>query len=144
MMLKTAMFHSALCRSKPLSQSAFNLQTWRFATKKAGGSSRNGRDSPGKRLGLKKSGGEPVIPGNIIIRQRGLTYGSGENTKVGRDYTIYAVAKGWVVFKYDREKRKQIVHVSAVNPNLRHQKKVELSVSEGGEGGGQEVLEVLV
>ena len=58
----------------------FNYQSLRMATKKAAGSSRNGRDSPGQRLGVKKFGGEYVIPGNIILRQRGRNFHSGENT----------------------------------------------------------------
>src|SRR3954454_11426895 len=62
-----------------------------MAHKKAGGSSRNGRDSAGKRLGVKKYGGERVIPGNIIVRQRGTKWHPGTNVGMGRDYTIYAV-----------------------------------------------------
>ena len=70
-----------------------------MAHKKAGGSSRNGRDSAGKRLGVKKFGGEAVIPGNIIVRQRGTKWHPGNNVRLGRDYTIYAVATGQVTFK---------------------------------------------
>ena len=69
-----------------------------MAHKKAGGSSRNGRDSAGRRLGVKKFGGEIVIPGNIIIRQRGTKYHPGENVGIGRDHTIFAVAEGRVSF----------------------------------------------
>jgi large subunit ribosomal protein L27 len=69
-----------------------------MAHKKAGGSSRNGRDSAGRRLGVKKYGGEVVIPGNIIIRQRGTKYHPGENVGIGRDHTIFAVAGGRVSF----------------------------------------------
>ena len=69
-----------------------------MAHKKAGGSSRNGRDSAGRRLGVKKFGGEVVIPGNIIIRQRGTKYHPGENVGIGRDHTIFAVAEGRVSF----------------------------------------------
>jgi large subunit ribosomal protein L27 len=69
-----------------------------MAHKKAGGSSRNGRDSAGRRLGVKKFGGEVVIPGNIIIRQRGTKYHPGENVGIGRDHTIFAVAEGRVTF----------------------------------------------
>ena len=65
-----------------------------MAHKKAGGSSRNGRDSAGKRLGVKKFGGEAVIPGNIIIRQRGTKWHPGSNVGIGRDYTIYAMIAG--------------------------------------------------
>jgi len=69
-----------------------------MAHKKAGGSSRNGRDSEGRRLGVKKFGGETVIAGNIIIRQRGTKYHPGENVGIGRDHTIFAVAEGKVEF----------------------------------------------
>ena len=70
-----------------------------MAHKKAGGSSRNGRDSAGKRLGVKKFGGEHVIPGNIIIRQRGTKYHPGKGVGLGRDFTIFALVEGQVVFK---------------------------------------------
>lgn len=70
-----------------------------MAHKKAGGSSRNGRDSAGKRLGVKKFGGEHVIPGNIIIRQRGTKFHPGKGVGLGRDYTIFAVVEGKVTFK---------------------------------------------
>ena len=69
-----------------------------MATKKAGGSSRNGRDSAGRRLGVKKYGGETVIPGNIIIRQRGTKYHPGENVGIGKDHTIFAKTTGKVAF----------------------------------------------
>ena len=69
-----------------------------MAHKKSGGSSNNGRDSIGRRLGLKKSGGQAVIPGNIIIRQRGTQYHPGENVAMGKDHTIFAVAEGKVQF----------------------------------------------
>ena len=70
-----------------------------MATKKAGGSSRNGRDSAGRRLGVKKYGGETVIPGNIIVRQRGTKIHPGENVGMGKDHTIFSVVKGKVKFK---------------------------------------------
>ena len=69
-----------------------------MAHKKAGGSSRNGRDSAGRRLGVKKFGGEAVIPGNIIVRQRGTKWWPGEGVGLGRDHTIYAVSEGNVTF----------------------------------------------
>jgi large subunit ribosomal protein L27 len=69
-----------------------------MAHKKAGGSSRNGRDSAGQRLGVKKFGGEHVVSGNIIIRQRGTTYHPGTGVDIGRDYTIFAVIDGQVVY----------------------------------------------
>jgi large subunit ribosomal protein L27 len=70
-----------------------------MAHKKAGGSSRNGRDSAGKRLGVKKSGGAFVVPGNIIIRQRGTKWRVGSNVGLGRDHTIFALVPGRVAFK---------------------------------------------
>lgn len=70
-----------------------------MAHKKSGGSSRNGRDSAGKRLGVKRFGGEQVIPGNIIIRQCGTKWHPGENVGLGRDYTIFATAEGKVSFR---------------------------------------------
>lgn len=69
-----------------------------MAHKKAGGSSRNGRDSAGRRLGVKKFGGEAVIPGNIIVRQRGTKWWPGEGVGLGRDHTIFAVREGNVTF----------------------------------------------
>lgn len=69
-----------------------------MAHKKAGGSSRNGRDSAGRRLGVKKFGGELVIPGNIIMRQRGTQWHPGENVGMGRDHTIFATTEGHVHF----------------------------------------------
>lgn len=69
-----------------------------MAHKKAGGSSRNGRDSAGRRLGVKKFGGEHVIPGNIIIRQRGTKWHPGVNVGIGKDHTIFALTEGKVSF----------------------------------------------
>ena len=69
-----------------------------MATKKAGGSSRNGRDSAGRRLGVKKFGGENVIAGNIIIRQRGTKFHPGDNVGIGKDHTIFATINGKVAF----------------------------------------------
>ncbi len=83
-----------------------------MAHKKAGGSSRNGRDTIGRRLGVKKFGGEFVVPGNIIIRQRGTKYHAGENVGIGRDHTLFATAGGRVKFEH---KAKGRVYV-AVDP----------------------------
>ena len=69
-----------------------------MAHKKAGGSSRNGRDSAGRRLGIKKYGGETVIPGNIIVRQRGTKIHPGDNVGMGKDHTIFAKVPGRVTF----------------------------------------------
>ncbi len=70
-----------------------------MAHKKAGGSSRNGRDSAGRRLGVKKFGGEAVIPGNIIVRQRGTKWWPGAGVGLGRDHTIFATREGQVTFR---------------------------------------------
>jgi large subunit ribosomal protein L27 len=69
-----------------------------MAHKKAGGSSRNGRDSESKRLGVKKFGGEAVLAGNIIVRQRGTKWHPGTNVGIGRDHTLFALANGKVAF----------------------------------------------
>jgi len=73
-----------------------------MAHKKAGGSSRNGRDSEGRRLGVKKYGGESVIGGNIIIRQRGTKWHPGDNVGMGKDHTIFALIPGNVKFRTTR------------------------------------------
>ena len=79
-----------------------------MAHKKAGGSSKNGRDSAGRRLGVKKFGGEQVIPGNIIIRQRGTTWHPGENVGIGKDHTIFAKKTGTVKYIDKRSGRRTI------------------------------------
>ena len=81
-----------------------------MAHKKAGGSSRNGRDSQSKRLGVKKFGGESVVGGNIIVRQRGTKYYPGENVGIGKDHTLFATADGRVVFR-DGKLGRKFVHV---------------------------------
>ena len=82
-----------------------------MATKKAGGSSRNGRDSAGRRLGVKIYAGQKVIPGNIIIRQRGTKYYPGENVGIGKDHTIFALKEGKVKFS-PKSSGKKFVSVS--------------------------------
>lgn len=78
-----------------------------MATKKGGGSTKNGRDTAGKRLGLKKFGGEAVRAGNIIIRQRGTRYHPGRNVGIGRDFTIFALIDGQVEYeKFAKSKTK--------------------------------------
>ena len=69
-----------------------------MAHKKAGGSSRNGRDSAGRRLGVKKFGGERVIPGHILVRQRGTKFHPGANVGIGKDHTLFALTEGRVAF----------------------------------------------
>ena len=70
-----------------------------MAHKKAGGSSRNGRDSAGRRLGVKKFGGEIVVPGNILVRQRGTKFHPGDNVGMGKDHTLFALVQGAVSFR---------------------------------------------
>jgi large subunit ribosomal protein L27 len=76
-----------------------------MAHKKAGGSSRNGRDSAGRRLGVKKYGGEVVVPGNIIVRQRGTKFHPGDNVGMGRDHTLFSLGEGRVAFSRGRNGR---------------------------------------
>jgi len=85
-----------------------------MAHKKAGGSSRNGRDSAGRRLGVKKFGGEAVIPGNIILRQRGTQWHPGDNVGMGKDHTIFALTEGQVTFKPGRAGRTYVSVVEGV------------------------------
>jgi large subunit ribosomal protein L27 len=75
-----------------------------MAHKKGGGSSRNGRDSNSKRLGVKVFGGQAVVPGNIIVRQRGTKFHPGEGVGIGKDYTIFATVEGYVVFERMRNR----------------------------------------
>jgi len=84
-----------------------------MAHKKAGGSSRNGRDSASQRLGLKKFGGQAVRAGNIIVRQRGTQYHPGTNVGCGGDYTLFALTDGVVRFRYVRKGRQCVDVVSA-------------------------------
>ena len=84
-----------------------------MAHKKAGGSSRNGRDSQSKRLGVKRYGGESVRAGNILVRQRGSKFHPGENVGMGRDYTLFALAAGRVEFRVKGPKNRKWVTVLA-------------------------------
>ncbi|MGE5626302.1 MAG: 50S ribosomal protein L27 [Bacillota bacterium] len=84
-----------------------------MAHKKAGGSTRNGRDSESKRLGVKLYGGEAVVAGNIIIRQRGTEYRAGENVGMGRDHTLFAKADGHVKFQEKGNPKRRYVSVIA-------------------------------
>ena len=83
-----------------------------MAHKKAGGSSKNGRDSESKRLGVKRYGGEQVVAGNIIVRQRGTHFHPGENVGVGKDHTLFAKANGRVVFRTRGPKSRKFVSVA--------------------------------
>ena len=83
-----------------------------MAHKKAGGSTRNGRDSESKRLGVKKFGGQLVLPGNIIVRQRGTKFHPGENVGCGRDHTLFAKRAGEVKFIKKGKSLKQFVNIT--------------------------------
>ena len=80
-----------------------------MAHKKAGGSTRNGRDSHGKRLGIKRFGGESVVSGNILVRQIGNTFFPGKNVGIGTDYTLFALADGVVQFKKGKRNTVNVV-----------------------------------
>jgi large subunit ribosomal protein L27 len=82
-----------------------------MAHKKAGGSSRNGRDSPGQRLGVKRFGGQFVKAGNILVRQRGTNFHAGTNVGIGKDHTLFATADGTVAF---RARARERIYVSVV------------------------------
>jgi large subunit ribosomal protein L27 len=79
-----------------------------MAHKKGGGSSRNGRDSAGKRLGVKRYDGQKVRPGTIIVRQRGSTFHPGENVKMGRDFTLFSLVDGFVKFEHASRAKKRV------------------------------------
>ena len=86
-----------------------------MAHKKGGGSSRNGRDSNGQRLGVKKLGGELVKSGNIIVRQKGTKFHPGVNVGLGRDFTLFATADGYVKFEHvTRDKKRVSVYPEAI------------------------------
>ncbi len=84
-----------------------------MAHKKAGGSTSNGRDSNPKMLGVKRFGGEKVIPGNVLVRQKGTKFHPGTGVGMGKDYTIFATQEGQVKFSYFNKKKKVISVVSA-------------------------------
>ena len=88
-----------------------------MAHKKSGGSSRNGRDSAGKRLGVKKFGGEAVLAGNILVRQRGTKFWAGDNVGMGRDHTLFATSAGAVKFVTKRDNRTYVTVVPAMEAN---------------------------
>ena len=85
-----------------------------MAHKKAGGSSRNGRDSVSKRLGVKRFGGEHVLAGNIIVRQRGTQFHPGDNVGIGKDHTLFAKTEGTVIFEVKGAARRKMVRIEPV------------------------------
>ena len=90
-----------------------------MAHKKAGGSSRNGRDSAGRRLGVKKFGGEAVLAGNIIVRQRGTKWYPGAGVGMGKDHTLFALRDGQVSFKTGYKRRTFVSVIAAMNPAVK-------------------------
>ncbi|MDN4503514.1 50S ribosomal protein L27 [Alteromonadaceae bacterium BrNp21-10] len=84
-----------------------------MAHKKAGGSTRNGRDSESKRLGVKRYGGESVLAGNILVRQRGTRFHPGDNVGLGRDHTLFALSEGKVQFEVKGPKNRKFVSIVA-------------------------------
>ncbi len=84
-----------------------------MAHKKAGGSTRNGRDSNAKRLGVKRYGGQEVTAGNILVRQRGTKFHAGDNVSIGKDHTLFAVADGTVLFQEKGPKNRKYISVVA-------------------------------
>jgi len=82
-----------------------------MAHKKAGGSTRNGRDSNAKRLGVKRYGGQDVLAGNILVRQRGTKFHAGENVGIGKDHTLFATADGKVLFQEKGPKNRQFISI---------------------------------
>ncbi|MBI2234500.1 MAG: 50S ribosomal protein L27 [Micavibrio aeruginosavorus] len=89
-----------------------------MAHKKAGGSSRNGRDTEGRRLGVKRYGGQDILAGNIIIRQRGTRYYPGNNVGMGKDHTIFALVDGEVLFTHGRGGR-NVVNIIPANQSAK-------------------------
>ncbi|GAB7219133.1 50S ribosomal protein L27 [Vibrio inusitatus NBRC 102082] len=84
-----------------------------MAHKKAGGSTRNGRDSESKRLGVKRFGGESVLAGNIIVRQRGTKFHAGDNVGIGKDHTLFALTEGKVKFEVKGPKNRKFVSIDS-------------------------------
>ncbi|MCL6416197.1 50S ribosomal protein L27 [Aestuariirhabdus sp. Z084] len=84
-----------------------------MAHKKAGGSTRNGRDSESKRLGVKRYGGQQVVAGNILVRQRGTRFHAGENVGIGKDHTLFAKSDGKVVFEVKGPAKRKYVRIDA-------------------------------
>ncbi|KAG6478758.1 50S ribosomal protein L27-like [Zingiber officinale] len=97
-----------------------NLVFRRWATKKSAGSTKNGRDSNPKYLGVKKFGGEKVIPGNIIVRQRGTRFHPGDYVGMGKDHTLYALKEGQVRFERNKLSGRKWVHVDPKDGHILH------------------------
>ncbi|KAJ2345485.1 54S ribosomal protein L2 mitochondrial [Coemansia erecta] len=106
------MFRTVFSHTGAPAQPSFLHSQLRFATKKSGGSSRNGRDSIGRRLGFKKQQNEYVVPGNIIVRQRGTKFHPGENVGMGKDHTLFALQPGYVKVYVDSRIKEGRRHIA--------------------------------
>ncbi|XP_052200827.1 uncharacterized protein LOC127807188 isoform X2 [Diospyros lotus] len=129
-------FVTSLCRRSNLSElvktvtvyssasdvtgGGLSLTFRRWATKKTAGSTKNGRDSKPKNLGVKKFGGEKVIPGNIIVRQRGTRFHPGDYVGMGKDHTLYALKEGLVKFERHKLSGRKWVHVEPKDGHMLH------------------------
>ncbi|ESQ41492.1 hypothetical protein EUTSA_v10014900mg [Eutrema salsugineum] len=102
------------------SRSGLSLVLKRWATKKTAGSTKNGRDSKPKNLGVKKFGGENVIPGNIIVRQRGTRFHPGDYVGIGKDHTLFALKEGRVRFEKDKITGRKWIHVDPKGGHVLH------------------------
>ncbi|MBA0734021.1 hypothetical protein Gogos_017974 [Gossypium gossypioides] len=102
------------------SSSGLSLMLRRWASKKTAGSTKNGRDSKPKNLGVKKFGGERVIPGNIIVRQRGTRFHPGNYVGIGKDHTLYALKEGCVKFEMHKLSGRKWVHVEPKEGHVLH------------------------
>ncbi|KAE8008495.1 hypothetical protein FH972_005001 [Carpinus fangiana] len=102
----------------------------RWATKKTAGSTKNGRDSKPKNLGVKKFGGERVIPGNIIVRQRGTRFHPGNYVGIGRDHTLYALKEGCVKFERNKLTGRKWVHIEPKDGHVLHPVYIEAGAQE--------------
>ncbi|KAK4859736.1 hypothetical protein QYF36_010800 [Acer negundo] len=102
------------------STGGLSLMFRRWATKKTAGSTKNGRDSKPKNLGVKKFGGERVIPGNIIVRQRGTRFHPGDYVGIGKDHTLYALKEGRVKFEKHKLSGRKWVHVEPKDGHVLH------------------------
>ncbi|GMY05789.1 50s ribosomal protein l27 [Fagus crenata] len=103
-----------------VSGDGLNLMFRRWATKKSAGSTKNGRDSKPKNLGVKKFGGERVIPGNIIVRQRGTRFHPGDYVGIGKDHTLYALKEGCVKFERNKLTGRKWIHVEPKDGHMLH------------------------
>ncbi|KAL4615758.1 hypothetical protein ACB092_07G150200 [Castanea dentata] len=103
-----------------VSGDGLSLMFRRWATKKSAGSTKNGRDSKPKNLGVKKFGGERVIPGNIIVRQRGTRFHPGDYVGIGKDHTLYALKEGCVKFERNKLTGRKWVHVEPKDGHVLH------------------------